>query len=441
MYRSEKRNAFIGVVLAAVMLLMIPAVGIRLLAAKGDVSAADVSRATGEYGKVVTRDGQAIYDNGVVYYPELMEAAIGDLEGGDTALGEYRELLAPSFNSLSGIKGASGGNTVATTLLAPADLQAIAAAFKGKGGAVFAYDYTTGAVLCMLSVDGETSYTGGNRCLTGLYSPGSTMKAVTYIVAVEQDPGFFKDFSASCTGTHVFPGGIRVDCTGYHPQCDGVMALGESCNIAVASVAAALDPVKAGETLTAMGFETDPANRFYYDSDSPFVKSRSSVLYTGDRGYNDLWGLVGQGETLVNLMDMARIAGAVANGGKAAEPYLVEALFNDAGKRVRKGKSGVMAQLFSRKTADIVDELWSEACGTYYKDSWRRLDPRWSYAKTGTAQVGDGVENLLLLGVSKEHHTAFMIVVEDHKDGDPYPNEIANVLAQYLPDQKGDAEE
>lgn len=440
MYRSEKRNSFIGFLLAAVLLLMIPAAGVRVLAAKGHVAPADVSRATGEYGKVVTRDGEAIYDNGVVCYPELMEAAIGDMEGGDTALGEYRALLAPSFNSLSGIKGASGGNTIATTLMAPADLQAVAAAFGNKSGAVFAYNYVTGAVLCMLSVDGETVYTGGNRCLTGLYSPGSTMKAVTYLVAIQQDPHFFDEFTASCTGTKVLPGGIRVDCTGYHPQCNGLLALGESCNIAVATAASMLDPEQTKAALSAMGFELDPEVRFYYDSSSAFVKSRSSVLYTGDKGYDDLWGLVGQGQTLVNLMDMARIAGAVANGGEAAEPYLVEALFNDAGKRIRKGKSGVMTRLFSRKTADIMDGLWSEACGTYYRDSWRKLDPRWSYAKTGTAQVGDGVENLLLLGVSKEYQTAFMIVVEDHKTGDPYPNEIANVLVQYLPETEGDAE-
>jgi cell division protein FtsI/penicillin-binding protein 2 len=52
------------------------------------------------------------------------------------------------------------------------------------------------------------------------------------------------------------------------------------------------------------------------------------VKITDTASFKNVWSLVGQGQTLVNAADMAMIAGAVANGGKTAVPYIVESVTN-----------------------------------------------------------------------------------------------------------------
>ena len=54
------------------------------------------------------------------------------------------------------------------------------------------------------------------------------------------------------------------------------------------------------------------------------------------------------------------------------------------------------------------------------------------YAKTGTAQQGNGKEDKLLMGVIEDSKTAFFIVIED-AGSNIAPMTIANKLATLLP--------
>ena len=438
MHRSEKRNAFIGWLMAAILILTIPAAMFRLNQAREQVKARDVMKLTDKSGQILDREGTVLFAENKVYYQDVLGSVIGSFGQESTLLGSHSQFLVPEIPVIGGIENAENENTMKTTLMDPIAQRAIAQHFGNKGGACFAYDYTTGEILCLLSVDGETSFTGGNRCLTGLYTPGSTMKVITSILAFRNDPGFREHFSVSCQGEEKLPGGIRVKCAGYHKGTDALEALGQSCNIAYAHIAADLDPITTMENLETLGFSLNAEDYGSTESISGLTKSRSTTEYLGDGSYNSVWGLVGQGKTSVNLMDMAMIAGAVANEGQAAQPYLVEAVINHRGKAVWKGGQGQMKLLMDPDTAHAMDSFWTDAYDTYYGQGSRGLSEIYSYAKTGTAQLGSGLENKLLLGVSKEYHIAFMIVVESYESGDPTPNQIANALAEQVIQLKGE---
>lgn len=438
MHRSEKRNAFIGWVMALVLILSVPAAMIRLNLARDQIKARDVMKLTDDSGSILDRGGNVLFDQNQVYYQDVLGNVIGSFGQESTLLGSHSQYLIPEIPALGGIQSARNDNTMKTTLMDPRALRDIAASFGSKGGACYAYNYETGEIVCMLSVDGETSFSGGNRCLLGLYTPGSTMKIVASILALAEDPGFPDNFSVRCEGEETFPGNIRVKCAGVHGSTDAWEALGESCNIAFAQLAARLDPGTARQNLEKLGFSLNSEDYGSTETISGLAKSRCTTEYTGDGSYNSIWGLVGQGKSSVNIMDMARIAGAVANGGQAAEPYLVETVVNARGKTVWDGDRGVQSVLMDADTAQAMDRFWAQAYETYYGKGSRQLSELYSYAKTGTAQLGNGLENKLLLGVSKEYRIAFMIVVEHYKKGDPTPNQIANKLAEYLPELKGE---
>ena len=89
--------------------------------------------------------------------------------------------------------------------------------------------------------------------------------------------------------------------------------------------------------------------------------------------------------------------------------------------------------LFSERTANILEKRWNDAVETYYRSGSRKCDKEITLAKTGTAEKGDGVVDALLIGVNERKSTAFVIVVEDYRTGDPRPVNIANLLSEYLP--------
>ena len=159
----------------------------------------------------------------------------------------------------------------------------------------------------------------------------------------------------------------------------------------------------------------------------------SSVRFTGDGSEQDAWGLIGQGDTLVSVIDLAMIAGASANQGKAHEPIVAVSVANLRTGGEKTLAAGKDKRLFSEKAAQILEVKWAQAMETYYRGGAHPCAEAITYAKTGTPELSGASENKTLLGVCKEFQTAFMIVVEDYRDGDPLPIDIANTLVKYLP--------
>ena len=106
----------------------------------------------------------------------------------------------------------------------------------GYRGAVCVTNYRTGEVLAMVSLPDYDPYDVANaedtaylnRCLQGLYTPGSVFKIVTLAAALEHDPGVVNQ-TFTCSGTWEYEGGSIV-CAGKtaHGTIDLQTALAKS---------------------------------------------------------------------------------------------------------------------------------------------------------------------------------------------------------------------
>ena len=95
-------------------------------------------------------------------------------------------------------------NSLQVTLLCAESQKKIAEAFCGKHGICFSYNYYTGEIYTMLSLPSDTICSENteegallNKCLNGTYVPGSTMKIVETICALDQKPDLV-EYTAVC---------------------------------------------------------------------------------------------------------------------------------------------------------------------------------------------------------------------------------------------------
>ena len=438
MRRIEKRKNFLIVGLTLLLLLSIPLTVFQAAGHIKDLTGKDISALTGEYGTITDRSGNVLFD-GTIHDKELFGSLISNGMNSNALFNRYRDELAPKgFNYFAGsdsLRDTAGGR-ITTTLISPESQKLIADAFAGRKGLCFSYNYKTGEIYTALSFPSGLSEADGdgailNRCLNELYIPGSTMKIVTAACAIAQNPDLMETVH-TCNGSYELPDGKTVVCPYNHGNVDFKKAIGVSCNGYFAKIIGQLDLEKALETLRGMGIyancdaESGKADRLN--------KVGSDTVVGSTAAFNDVWGLIGQGRSRVNAIDMAMIAGAIANGGETATPYIIESISTEGKKKPDyKAKDAKDVRLLDEDVADVLCDVWTDAFYENYP-SYRDV----TRAKTGTAQIGDGsVSNRLLIGTIDECDTAFMIIIEEYESyqhlSKTIPLQIAQILKGVLP--------
>ena len=91
-----------------------------------------------------------------------------------------------------------------------------------------------------------------------------------------------------------------------------------------------------------------------------------------------------------------------------------------------------MRELVRDDAAVQTEQVWSDATEAYYRSGSRKLNEKITHGKTGTSEIGEG-NNRLIMGVMEEYDTAFVVIVEGLPAGDPLMIAIANVLADEIP--------
>lgn len=409
----------------------------------------EVQEDQGTPGVILSQNGEVIFNGSHTTYPEFYVTAANINSGNGTHLShqtiayKYREELAIESLSVWGgmhsFKGRSGSE-ITTTLLSGQDHAAIREAFSGYQGALFAYDYVTGEVLINLSLPSAQTGTETDGHLTnrvfGYHTPGSTMKMVTLICALTQNPEL-RDFTHSCTGSYKLPSGGEVTCEYVHGSSLSMSdAIGHSCNCYFAALIGQLDVEETCEILQSLGFNTKE-EKALEDHIDRLVYRKGYASFNSNSSFDSVWRLIGQGST-VSLVDMARIAGAVANGGSSAKPYIIEQIYDpDTDTVTHQAAPGANTELMSSSVADTLFDLWSRAVEERYYTRKTPLDNRVTLAKSGTSEhidaaTGEEYNNRLLVGVMEEHDVAFMLMVEHLPAGDSLIVTIANTLAQVI---------
>ena len=378
-------------------------------------------------GTVEDRDGTLLLDleDGRTYASSeaLRKATIhwlGDRYGSISApaLASHAGDMA-GFDLVNGVYayGNTSGNAT-LTLSADAQLAALEA-MAGKKGTVAVYNYKTGEILCAVTTpnydpdnvpdtenDPDGIYEGVyvNRFTQSTYTPGSIFKIVTMAAALEEDPDA-ENMSFYCSGRLSLEGG-EITCERAHGEQSMKDAFRNSCNCAFAYLATEIGAEKMEAYVSGFGLN-DPIS---FDG---ITTAEGNYQAVGQSQADIGWSGVGQYQDQINPCAFLTFTGAIAGGGKAAQPYLVDEIYV-GGTRTYHAKTQQGSTVVSKETAEILTEYMRNNVQNQYGDEYF---PGLSVcAKTGTAEVGgDKKPNAMLAGfvLDEEYPLAFIVCVED----------------------------
>ena len=332
------------------------------------------------------------------------------------------------------------GSSVQITV--DAKLQAyIASVFpRGYNGAVCVTNYKTGEILAMVSMPNydpmnasggeegvlDTAYL--NRCLQGMYTPGSIFKIVTLSSALDYDPNVLHQ-AFTCSGTWEYEGGSIVCMSGRtaHGDMNLKKAFSRSCNVTFGKLAYQLGINRLNETAEKFGFNENFKFGDFVIYNSSFPESVSNM--------NELvWAGIGQGEVLVTPLHMAMISGSVANGGEMMQPYLVKNITTALGQNTKAGAAVPYRRVMSESTADIIAEYMYDTVknGTASKADIRGFTV---CGKTGSAETSNDKQketNAWYTGFiyDDSHPYAISVVIEEGGAGGNMAAELASAALQ-----------
>lgn len=390
-------------------------------------------------GTVLDRDGDVLstaengkrtyYDNETVRRATLH--AVGDLQGsiGTGALNAFADKLT-GYNLLNGAFGADRGAELYLTIDARYNYEAYQA-LNGHAGTVAVYNYKTGEILCMVSApsydplnvpaDIETNdrYKGAylNRFLSSTFTPGSVYKTVTLAAALEELPDL-EERTWTCQGS-VQIGEETIVCSGTHGEQHIGDAFANSCNVAFAQIAAELG----ADTLQKYTEKAGLTDSYSVDG-LPTAKGSFSWadITAGQLG----WAGVGQYKDQVNPCALMVYMGAIANGGKAAEPYLIGKTVSALGLPSLPHLTRRTGTLVSGGTAEkLADMMAANVEKTYGVKRFPNMD---ICAKSGTAEVGEGqTPHAWFAGFLRNEDApyAFVVLVENGGGGSPVAGTVA----------------
>jgi peptidoglycan glycosyltransferase len=350
----------------------------------------------------------------VVGYSTQSRARAGlERSENDYLVGSNKSLRTVLRTTLDRLKGATiTGNTLVTSIDPKA--QALAnRLLAGQCGSAVALEPSTGRVLVMASaptynpnlVEGQFDQIGKvranckpsapllNRATAGLYTPGSTFKVVTAAAAL--DTGRFRADSEFVDPGYCIEYGKRVynfaDQSG--PEIFGRVTLSEALQHSINAVFC-----NVGKALGALTL-VDYAKRFGFYAvpplETPVNERAPSGLYNGTRLFRPQHRYqvdagrfaFGQERLLVTPLQMAMVAGAIANGGVVMRPYVVSRVVGPDHHTVSKTKPQSLGQAIKPQTAatltDMMESVVTGGTGTAAQIPGVRVA-----GKTGTAETG-----------------------------------------------------
>jgi penicillin-binding protein A len=336
--------------------------------------------------------------------------------------GEAPELAISTFSDLLLGRPKRGANIFVTI---DPDLQEVARTALGSNeGAVVAMDPGSGDLLALYSTPGfdPSALSSGSdaemrrawRRLNAdpdepllaqshqeLFLPGSSFKIVTASAALEN--GFGPD--SAWPNPHRLTLPLTNEelqnfgddhCNGGSSQISLIEAFEESCNVTFAEVGLELGPERLAVQAHAYGLcGTLPPERTTCDEqlvrfELPFQNGRFPEPDYFER--NDpllAFSAVGLDNDLVNPLQMALIASAVANGGEVPQPRLVTEVRDAQGRVAREFPDGEIGRAISSQTAAALTRMMIAVVNE--GSGFRAQIPGIQVAgKTGTATNGEG---------------------------------------------------
>ena len=345
---------------------------------------------------------------------------LGDRKGyiNAAAVSTYAGEMA-GFDLLNGVYASSGEGGKANLTLSARVQNTALDALGNRKGTVAVYNYKTGEILCAVTTptydpdnvpdiagDASGKYDGVylNRFIQSSYVPGSIFKIVTLAAALESVEGIEEE-TFQCYGKVEY-GTEAVTCEKAHGTQNLQQAFANSCNCAFAKIAELIGKknmvnyVRDFEVTKQLSFDGITTAKGNYD-----ITDTATVSFA--------WSCIGQHSDLVNPARFMTFMGAIANGGSAAEPYIMAHVEN-GGDSTYDAKTQKTGRLMSAEVAQQVKQYMRFNVQNVYGD--------WNFpglnvcAKSGTSELGGGqTSNAMFAGFvdNDEYPLAFMVVVEN----------------------------
>jgi penicillin-binding protein A len=377
-------------------------------------------------------------------YPtgELFSHPVGftSLDRGRTGLEEYYNdpLTGRRSDAIGALERLLGPQKVGDdlrTALVPRAQEVAYEQLGGRPGAVVALDVKTGAMRVMAATptydptDPARAETF-NRATQGRFPPGSTMKTVTATAAI--DSGRYQPGSRVSGENGKVISGTPLDNFGGEDfgEIDLTTALTNSVNTVWAEVAEKLGKGTMAEYMEKFGFYEDPPLDY---PDSQMVPSgeygRGGRVLSPTSGQIDVGRMaIGQDKLLVTPLQMATVAQTIGNGGLRMEPRLVEKVIDPDGRTIDEPLPKQAERVMSEETAakltammrNVVEQGTGQAA---------RLEGVEVAGKTGTAEVGDGTDDLWFIGFTDKIAVAAVV---ERQTGGSGGGTAAPIAAQVL---------
>lgn len=352
--------------------------------------------------------------------------AVGDADGAvaTSAQTAFREQLV-GYNILTGTYSVTGkGNDITLTVDKDICLEAYEA-MAGRNGCVGVYNYETGEIICMVSTPSfdpkdppsmkkAESGTFMNKFLIGTMTPGSIFKLVTSAAAIENYEDL-DDWSYDCDGYKQY-GEQSITCTGAHGHVDFTSALSNSCNCGFADLTEEIGGKTMRKYVKKLGLTTS------YDIDGVHNAEGSFDLPKND-DLSLAWAGIGQWKDQLNPCSMLVYMGAIARDGRSVVPKLIH-----SNLEIPKETDRMIEKETAERLQKMMKNNVEEEYGSY---NFPGLE---IYAKTGTAEVGNGESNAWFSGFIKnpDYPYAFIVCVEKGGVGLQVAAPIANQVLQKL---------
>jgi len=303
---------------------------------------------------------------------------------------------------------------------------------QGQRGAIVVLDPRTGALIASASaptydpanledqwsrLSKDTSAPLLNRPTQGLYVPGSSFKAVTASAGLDTG-AVTPDSQFVDTGTYVIFGG-KV--TNYGGEVFGpnnfTYALTASINTTFAKVGNKLGRKRLITAAQQYGFYQTP----------PLPLPAGEIVASGRYGKKGLlspdafmdplsvaWAACGQDQWLATPLQMALVAGGVANGGHVMKPYYTQEIVAADGTVVSKAQPQQWLLATKATTASQLNTMMQNVvnAGTGTAAALQGIQVA---GKTGTAEKGDGTNLAWFIGFApaEDPQVCIAVVIEN----------------------------
>ena len=389
-----------------------------VITSDGVTLAESIQQADGTYLRTYPQGTLARHTVGYIstqYGTTGIEASMNETLTGHADYSTWKSALY----SLAGVQ--QSGSTVALTINSQIQ-RAAEQALSGYTGAIVVLDPKTGAVLAKASSPTYTideldsiisSGTGGqllDRSTQSLYAPGSSFKTITLAAAL--DSGTAKLDDTYYAGPSLDIGGAEV--TNYDHNDYGTPTLKEALALSSNTAFGALGAEVGADTLVkyanAFGFGRALGQDF---SCIASVMADPSLMTEWETAWASCGQPVAQGHEggpQVTVMQNAVTAQAIANGGVAMDPYVVDHVLSPEGTVTSKTEPRSLGQAVSAETASQVKEAM---LGVVDHGTGRRAQIKGALVagKTGTAQVENGNINSFFIGMAPYDNPTLVISV------------------------------